>query len=222
VGAPGQLFVVAAPSGTGKTSVCRSVLALDPRIAFSVSHTTRPMRDGETPGVDYHFVDEREFRRLAESGAFLEYAEYGGRLYGTSWRAIEGPLADGRDVLLDIEIQGAAQVKRRRPEAHLVFLLPPSLRDLETRLRARGTDAPAAIERRLAIARQELAAFELFDYFVVNDRLETAVAAVLEIVREARRGAALAARARFSIAAARARAPELFAELAMEAREGVG
>lgn len=192
----GHPFVVSAPSGTGKTTVCRAVVEREPGIVFSVSHTTRPRRPGERDGVDYHFVTEREFRRLAEKGGFLEYAEYSGRLYGTSWASLEQARDRGLDVLLEIEIQGARQVRERLAEATLVFLLPPMLATLEERLRARGTDAPEAIERRLALARQELRAARWFDYWVVNDRLEAAVQAVLDIVGAVRSGDA-AALARF-------------------------
>jgi guanylate kinase len=180
--------VVSAPSGAGKTTVCRAAVERDPEIVFSVSHTTRPRREGERDGLDYHFVSEREFRRLVEQGAFLEYAEYSGRLYGTSWAALEGPLARGCDVLLEIDTQGARQVRERLAEAPLVFLLPPSLAELEQRLRGRGTDRPEAIERRLALAGQELRAARWFDYLVVNDTLEAAVQALLCIVRAVRDG----------------------------------
>jgi guanylate kinase len=199
-------IVVAAPSGAGKTTVCRRLVEGDPRLVFSVSHTTRPRRSGEGHGVDYHFVSRAEFEKLAAAGAFLEWAEYSGNLYGTSWAAIEAPLGAGRDVLLEIEVQGARQVRERLPEAVLVFLLPPSLGALEERLRARGTDGPGEIERRLAIARREVATLDLFDYAVVNDDLATAVARVGEILAAERAGAAAALRARL---APKALAPEL-------------
>lgn len=184
----GLVFVVSAPSGTGKTTVCHEVVSRDGGIDMSVSHTTRKARPGERDGVNYHFVSEAEFRRLAEDDAFLEYAEYGGNLYGTSWSALEKPRAVGRDVLLEIEVQGGQQVRERMPDARLVFLVPPSFAELEQRLRGRGTDAPEVIERRLAIAHQELQAVVRYDYVVVNDVVEGAVARVLEIVRAERRG----------------------------------
>jgi guanylate kinase len=189
-GRRGIPIVVAAPSGAGKTTVCRGLVAGDPRLVFSVSHTTRPRRPGETDGLDYHFVPHAEFERLAAAGAFLEWAEYSGNLYGTSWAAIEAPLAEGRDVLLEIEVQGARQVRQRLPEAVLVFLIPPSLRVLEERLRTRGTDGAEEIERRLAIARRELATLDLFDYAVVNEELSRAVAELREIVAAERAGRA--------------------------------
>lgn len=204
-GRRGRPFVVSAPSGTGKTTVCRRVVANHPDVVFSVSHTTRPRRPGERDGIDYHFVSEREFRRLVEAGAFLEYAEYNGRLYGTSLAALEHELDAGRDVLLEIEIQGASQVRERLSEARLVFLLPPSLEALEARLRARGTDSAEAIEQRLALARRELTAARWFDYWVVNDELEEAVGAVSAVVRGLREGREAALAERFGWKAVLAR-----------------
>jgi guanylate kinase len=199
-------FVVAAPSGTGKTTVCRRLVEADPLIEFSVSHTTRPPREGERDGIHYHFVTPEEFAKLIEEGAFLEWAEYNGNRYGTSWRAIEAPLGQGRDVLLEIEVQGAAQVRQRRPEARSIFLLPPSMEALRARLRGRGTDAPAEVEKRLAWAeRVELREGLAFDYAVVNDDLDTCVAQVREILEAERAGRAAPLRRRFDPAAALAR-----------------
>ncbi len=199
---PGLPLVVAAPSGTGKTTVCRQLVERDERIVFSVSHTTRARREGERDGVDYHFATEAEFRRLVEQGAFLEWAEYNGHLYGTSWLAIEEPLTGGLDVLLEIEVQGASQVRERRRDARLIFLLPPSLRVLEERLRGRGTDSEDEIGRRLQLARRELESAPLFDYAVVNDDLERCVESVREIVAAERRGRAEPLRARYAVAEA--------------------
>lgn len=187
-GARGHVFVIAAPSGTGKTTLCRRILDLDPELRLSTSHTTRRPRAGEQDGVHYHFVSETTFRELVQAGRFLEHAEYGGNVYGTSWQAIEGPLAAGRDVVLEIEVQGAAQVKQRIAEACLIFLLPPSLAVLEERLRGRGTDDEAVIQRRMALSDRELAAADLFDFAVVNDDLERAVADVLLVIRAVRAG----------------------------------
>jgi guanylate kinase len=181
-------FVVAAPSGTGKTTVCHAVVERDPEIEFSVSHTTRPPREGERDGVDYFFVTEREFGELVRAGAFLEHAEYNGNLYGTSVAALDRAAARGHDVLLEIEIQGARQVRAQRADARLIFLLPPSTPELERRLRARGTDPPEETARRLSIARREFEAMDAFDYLVLNDDLERAVEAILEIVRGERAG----------------------------------
>jgi guanylate kinase len=180
--------VVSAPSGTGKTTVCRAVVSRDPEIVFSVSHTTRAPRAGERDGVDYHFVSRQEFLRLVEADAFLEHAEYRAQLYGTSWAALETPLRAGRDVLLEIEVQGARQVRLRRPDARFVFLLPPSLEILEQRLRGRGTESEELIARRLAVARQELGEVQRYDYVVVNDELERAIESLLRIVHAERAG----------------------------------
>lgn len=187
-GGAGHVFVIAAPSGTGKTTICRHVLERDSRLRLSISHTTRAPRAGERDGVHYHFVSGEAFRELREADGFLEHAEYGGNVYGTSWKAIDDPLADGRDVVLEIEVQGAAQVRERRPSACLIFLLPPSLRVLEDRLRGRGTDEDAVIQRRMALVDRELAAAKLFDYAVINDDLEEAVDEVLEVMRAVREG----------------------------------
>jgi guanylate kinase len=200
----GLPFVISAPSGTGKTTVCRAVVARDPGVVLSVSHTTRAQRPGERAGVDYHFVSEAEFARLVAAGGFLEHAVYNGHHYGTSWAAIEAPLAEGRDVLLEIETEGARQVRARRSDAHLIFLLPPSLAELERRLRGRATDDEGEILQRLEIARREFQAASLFEAFVVNDAVERAVANVLEVVAAARGGNAAAIRERYGLARARA------------------
>lgn len=181
-------FLVAAPSGTGKTTVCRAVMERDSGLRFSVSHTTRAPRAGERDGVDYHFVDGAEFRRLVDADAFLEHAEYAGNLYGTSWDSLEGPLSAGRDLLLEIEVRGAGQVRARREDVCFIFLLPPSMEELEKRLRGRGTDTEDVIQKRLAEASNELAAADIFDFAVVNDQLDTAVEAVLGIINEVRAG----------------------------------
>lgn len=194
--------VVAAPSGTGKTTVCREVVARDDRIVLSVSHTTRRRRERERDGVDYHFVSQPEFTRLVEEGAFLEWATYNDNRYGTSWAAIEAPLAQGLDVLLEIEVQGARQVRKRRPDARLVFLLPPSFDTLRRRLTGRGTDTPEEVARRLEVARSELRALVEFDYAVVNDDLERCVGDVLAILAAERRGESAALRRRFDPAQA--------------------
>jgi guanylate kinase len=196
LGRRGIPFVVAAPSGTGKTTVCRALVEADPGLRFSVSHTTRPPRPGEREGVDYHFVDRARFAALVAQGAFLEHAEYAGNLYGTSWAAVDGPLAAGVDLLLEIEVQGARQVRERRPDARLIFLLPPSLQALEARLRARGSDGPDAVRARLEVARRELGAVDLFDYVIVNDDLPRCVASVREVIDAERRGEGERARAR--------------------------
>ncbi|MBK7948694.1 MAG: guanylate kinase [Deltaproteobacteria bacterium] len=197
----GHVFVIAAPSGTGKTTICRRILERDPALRLSTSHTTRKPRAGEQDGVHYHFVTTGRFRELVAEGRFLEHAEYGGNVYGTSWNAIENPLGLGHDVVLEIEVQGAAQVKKRIADACLIFLLPPSLAVLEERLRGRGTDDEAVIQRRMALSDRELAAAEIFDYAVVNDDLERAVEEVLLVIHAVREGQEDSIRARFGRAA---------------------
>ncbi len=194
-------FVVSAPSGTGKTTVCRQVVARDGGIEFSVSHTTRTQRPGERNGVDYSFVSREQFAMLVAEGAFVEHAEYAGNLYGTSWSAIDAPLARGRDLLLEVEVQGALQLRERRRDARFVFMLPPSLAELQRRLRGRGTDAAEAVARRLALVERELAAVHDFDYAVVNDELEQAIGDVLAIVRAERSGELREVRQRYGRAA---------------------
>ncbi len=198
-------FVVSAPSGTGKTTICRRAVAADPGLCFSISHTTRRRRAGETDGVDYHFVTEQEFQQLVDEAAFLEWAVYNDHRYGTSFAALEGPVAEGRDVLLEIEIQGARQVRLRRKDARCIFLLPPSFAVLRQRLQVRGTDDPPVIERRLSLARQEFRALAEFDYAVINAELDETVSDVLAIVRAERARATAEVRERFSPAAAAAR-----------------
>ena len=192
-------FVVVAPSGTGKTTICRRVVEGDDGIIFSVSHTTRTRREGEVDGEDYHFVTRSEFDRLAGEGAFLESALYNGNHYGTSWESLRAPLEEGRDVLLEIEVQGAHQVRERRDDACFIFLLPPSMKVLEDRLRGRGTDSPEQIRQRLDLARTELAAIRDFDYAVVNDDIDRCVASVMEIIRAERSGDSEELRRRFAV-----------------------
>lgn len=196
-GRRGIPFVLSAPSGTGKTTVCKELVRGDPGIEFSVSHTTRTPRAGEVDGRDYHFVGREAFRALAREGAFVEWAEFGGNLYGTSFAALDRPLAEGRDLLLEIEVQGAAQLRERRRDGRFLFLLPPSLEELERRLRGRGTDADAVVADRLALARRELHAVHHFDYVLVNEALEATLEALREIVAAERRGETAAVRARF-------------------------
>lgn len=194
------VVVVSAPSGAGKTSVVSRLLAELPGIRFSVSHTTRAPRGAERDGVEYHFVDEDRFLTLRDAGELLEWAEVHGNLYGTAFAEIDRARREGRDVLLDLDVQGAAQVRRRIPDAVMVFVLPPSYEALETRLRGRGEDDEATIRRRLAAAGREIDAFERYDYAVVNEDLGACVEELKCIVR--------AARCRTAVVAARARAIE--------------
>ena len=196
-GTVGIPFVVSAPSGTGKTTVCRAVVDAEEAIEFSVSHTTREARLGERDGVHYHFVSCEEFSELVKAGGFVEHAEYAGNSYGTSWSAIDAPLQRGRDLLLEVEVQGARQLRDRRADARFVFLLPPSIAVLEQRLRGRGTDSEEAVRERLAAVESELAAVHLFDYAVVNEDLAVAIGAVREIVAAEREGMTEAVRAKW-------------------------
>lgn len=189
--APGRLFIVAAPSGAGKSTLVNALLAREPGIALSISHTTRAPRPGDVDGVQYHFVDRATFERMVAHGDFLEHADVFGNCYGTSRGAVEPILETGRDVLLEIDWQGAGQVRRAMPECVSIFILPPSRAELERRLRARATDSESTIEKRLAASREEIAHAHAFDCIVVNDRFDDAVATLQAIVRDARAGHAL-------------------------------
>jgi guanylate kinase len=191
--AAGILFVVAAPSGAGKSTLVNALLEREPGIALSISHTTRAPRPGDIDGVQYHFVDRTGFETMIARGEFLEHADVFGNYYGTSRGAVEPILAAGRDVLLEIDWQGAEQVRSATPECVSIFILPPSREELERRLRSRATDSEATIEKRLAASREEIAHADEFDCIVVNDHFEDAVAALQAIVREARAGLALPA-----------------------------
>ena len=182
----GTLFIVSAPSGAGKTSMVRALMERDPDLGFSVSHTTRPPRPGEVDGRDYHFVDVPTFERMVEEGAFLEYARVFDNYYGTSRAAVEAQLAEGRDVFLDIDWQGARQVRQAWPEAVSIFVLPPSREALDARLRGRGTDSEEVIAGRMARAVDEASHYDEYDYLIVNDDFETAVGDLGAIVRARR------------------------------------
>ena len=184
--ATGTLFVVAAPSGAGKSTLVNALLERESAISLSVSHTTRPPRPGEQYGRHYYFVERAEFEREIVEGIFLEHAEVHGNLYGTSRDKVQALLAQGRDVLLEIDWQGAAQIRRQMPGCVGVFILPPSRAELERRLRGRGSDAPEVIERRLANSRGEIAHAHEFDYIIVNDRFADALDELQAIVRAVR------------------------------------
>src|SRR6185503_18334101 len=175
LGRRGTLFVVSAPSGAGKTTLCREARLRLPDLAYSVSYTTRAPRPGEIAGTDFVFVTEPEFRALEQGGAFAEWATVHGNLYGTRASALEVALVAGRDVLLDIDTQGAAQLRRRYPEAVLVFIVAPSMDELAQRLRERRSDADQDIERRLARAREEIALWKQYDYLIVNRDVKEAM-----------------------------------------------
>ena len=187
----GRLFVIAAPSGAGKTSLVRALMEREPSLAFSVSFTTRPRRANEQDGRDYHFIDDRRFEDMVREGAFLEHAEVFGNHYGTGRHQVEQALQAGQDLILEIDWQGAQQVRARMPEVLDIFILPPSRTVLEQRLRNRRTDSPEVIARRLRESVEEMAHWPEFRYVVINDDFATALREMLSIVHG--EGAALRA-----------------------------
>ncbi|THF60406.1 guanylate kinase [Pseudothauera rhizosphaerae] len=183
---PGTLFIVTAPSGAGKTTLVRGLLERDPKVQLSISYTTRDPRPGEQDGCEYHFVDVDTFRNLRDRGEFLEWAEVHGNYYATSRVWLKEQIAAGRDTLLEIDWQGAQQVRKAFPQAVGVFILPPSLDELEARLRGRGTDSDAVISRRLLGARGEMRHVGEFDYVIINNELQEAVNDLVAVVHAAR------------------------------------
>ena len=179
----GSLFVIAAPSGAGKTSLVKAVLTRDPSLRVSISHTTRRQRDTEVPGRDYHFVAVDEFKRLRDAGEFLEHAQVFDNFYGTGRAQVEALRKAGHDVILEIDWQGAQQVRKALPDCQTVFILPPSRRELEARLRNRKTDSDEVIARRLRDSIADMSHYAEFDHVIVNDDFERAVAQLLEILR---------------------------------------
>ncbi len=179
----GNLFVVAAPSGAGKTSLVKALMARESRLSFSVSYTTRQPRPNEVDGRDYHFVTQERFQEMIARAEFLEHARVFDNFYGTGLDAVQGALAQGRLLLLEIDWQGARQVRARLPGARSIFILPPTRRSLEERLKGRSTDSDPVIQRRLLDAAQDLTHWEEFDYVVINDRFDQAVDDLLEIVQ---------------------------------------
>jgi guanylate kinase len=182
----GNLYIVAAPSGAGKTSLVNALLANDPGIALSISYTTRQPRPGEVDHREYHFVQEAEFRAMIGRGEFLEHAEVFGNLYGTSATWIREQTQAGCDIVLEIDWQGAQQVKSLKPDAIGIFVLPPSMQELENRLKKRGQDSDAVIQRRLADAKSEIAHAGDFEYVIINKDFDIALADLAAIVRASR------------------------------------
>lgn len=182
----GQLYIVAAPSGGGKTSLIKALLQRDARLALSISHTTRRARPGEVDGQHYHFVSAAEFEALRDDGQFVEHARVFDHWYGTSYRAIVTQLEPGRDVLLDIDWQGARQVSDRFPDCCSIFVIPPSLEILRERLTRRAQDSADVIERRMRDARAEISHWDEFDHVVINDDFDTALEQLLDIINDHR------------------------------------
>lgn len=182
----GTLFIISAPSGGGKTSLVNALLRSLPQVEVSISHTTRPMRPGEAQGVDYHFVDTATFQGLVRENAFLEYAEVFGNLYGTSRQWVETRLAEGVDVILEIDWQGAQQIRKLFPESIGIFILPPSKEVLANRLRERAQDDEVVISQRLAQAHHEISHYNEFDYLVINDDFKRAATDLIAIIQARR------------------------------------
>ena len=180
-----RVFVITGPSGVGKGTLIRGLMERLPQLELSVSATTRPPRPGERDGVDYHFLTRAEFERRVATGEFVEHADYAGRSYGTLRSELDERVRAGAPVVLEIEVQGARQVRAAVPDAGQVFIAPPSLEDLRTRLIGRGTDDPEEVERRLRVAAEELAAQPEFAHVVVNDRLQDALEQLTKVVHEA-------------------------------------
>ena len=208
-GFSGSLFIVAAPSGAGKSTLVNALLAQEPAIKLSISTTTRDPRPGETDGREYHFTTAEDFRARAERGEFLEWAEVHGNYYGTSRLMVEKEMKEGTDILLEIDWQGARQVKKQFPQAAGIFILPPSIAALSERLHKRGQDEPNVIERRLLAAGGEISHAPEFDYVIINEEFNVALSETSAIVR--------ATRSRFNQQAARN--ASLFAQLGIHAQQ---
>ncbi|NDH38812.1 MAG: guanylate kinase [Gammaproteobacteria bacterium] len=182
----GQLLIISAPSGAGKTSLIKALVDAETRIEVSVSHTTRPMRPGERDGINYYFVSEAEFLSLRDAGAFFEWAEVFGNFYGTGIAQLEARLAEGADVILEIDWQGAQQVRRLLPDSAWAFILPPSVDALKLRLQSRGQDNDNTIDVRMGAARSEISHWEEADYLIINDDFDTALTELRAVVHSLR------------------------------------
>ncbi|KPJ77170.1 MAG: hypothetical protein AMJ54_09165 [Deltaproteobacteria bacterium SG8_13] len=193
-GGRGRLFVVSAPSGAGKTTLCRAVLARIPKLQYSVSYTTRRPRSGERDGVAYHFISREEFIRGIDTGRWAEWAKVHGHCYGTSAEFIDRQLASGYDILLDIDVQGAMQIRKRYADCVSIFIMPPSRQELAARLRRRGADSRAEIKRRLTNAEAEMDCRDQYRHVLINDRLEVAIEELVALIISYRREATSARR----------------------------
>lgn len=180
----GKLFVISGPSGAGKGTLRRELFKALPELVYSVSVTTRKPRAGEVDGVDYFFISQSDFERMRDNGELLEWAEVHGNLYGTPRGFVEEKLKEGKSVVLEIDVQGALQVKRRFPEAILIFILPPSAEELASRLKSRGTETPEELELRLKNASLEMGKRELYDYAIVNDEVKRASSELIDIIKK--------------------------------------
>ena len=178
----GKLIVISGASGCGKSTVLKEVMSKLPNLHFSVSATTRAQRPGEVDGVNYYFVDHEKFRSMIEHQELLEYAEYVGNYYGTPEAPLNQALASGNDIILDIEVQGALNVRKRRPDAVLIYMMAPSFPELKRRLYGRGDTAPEVVEERLARARWEFSHAPQYDYLVINDQVDNAVNEIISII----------------------------------------
>ena len=178
----GKLIVISAPSGTGKTTLVMALCESDPKLVVSVSHTTRPRRDGETDGIAYHFTDVDSFKETIDSGQFLEHAKVFDHYYGTCRNWVKSQLNGGKEVILEIDWQGAARIRHLMPDCISIFIVPPSYQALETRLTSRGEDDSTAIRRRMRDAKDELSHYKEYDYLVINDKFEQALSELRDIV----------------------------------------
>jgi guanylate kinase len=187
-GGRAHLFIISAPSGAGKTTLCKAVLRRLNNLLYSVSYTTRKPRSGERDGVDYHFITKDEFIKKINNGKWAEWAEVYGNFYGTSAEFLEKGLSAGRDILLDIDVQGTIQILERYPESVPIFVVPPSLHELKSRLQSRGTDSKQEIERRLVSAKEEMFKKDMYRHVVCNEHLSNAVEELITIIKKYRSG----------------------------------
>jgi len=186
VGKSGHIFIVSAPSGSGKTTLCRALMEHIPDLLYSVSFTTRPRRNGENEGIDYYFLSKEEFEKGIKEGKWAEFANVHGNYYGTSADILDKGLHSGKDIVLDIDVQGAEQILKRYPESITIFISPPSMDALKQRLEKRGTDSGEVIKRRLKDAEKELARKDVYRHIIENDKLQKAVDDIIAVVKQYR------------------------------------